>query len=258
MGGLDYKSNQAGKQPLTPVYRPGSGGIWPGMTSLASIVSLLVILAGSLFLAAPTLAQPAEKDCAALRAQATKKPNDLELRFRLAECYLNSGKVDAAKRELAFCIKYGGKTVVAIKAGKRLSELAESGRIEADIEKSRSELLARMEEEKKQASQRFDLEIKAIEKSTASEAEKERRMKAAFTRLKKEEERLTGDYQRRADLLASQRQVFLKSAGAHEKMRLVPALSNTRVRNYENLGDDSDIQDIPEEAPMKADQKKLR
>ena len=223
-----------------------------------AIACLSFVVAGVLPLTAPALALDSQKDCDAIRAMATKRPNDLELRYRLAECYLNTGKVDAAKRELALCIKYGGKSPVAARAGKRLTELRETRGIDADIEKSRSELLSRLEAEKKQASQRFDLEIKAIEKSTASEAEKERRMKAAFTKLKKEEERLTVDYQRRADQLASQRQDFMKSAGAHEKMRLVPALSNTRVRNYENLGDESDIQDIPEEAPMKADQKRLR
>lgn len=258
MGGLDHKGNQAGKQPLIPVYQPAPGGIWPGMIRSYAIACLSFVVAGLLPLTTPVFALDSPKDCAAIKALATKRPNDLELRYRLAECYLNTGKVDAAKRELSLCIKYGGKSPVALKAGKRLSELKESRGIDADIEKSRAELLARLEAEKKQASLRFDLEIKAIEKGTASEAEKERRMKAAFTRLKKEEERLTGDYQRRADQLASQRQVFMKSAGAHEKMRLVPALSNTRVRNYENLGDESDIQDIPEEAPMKADQKKLR
>lgn len=241
-----------------PVYQPATGGIWPGMIRSHIIACLSFVVAGVLPLTAPALALDSQKDCDAIRAMATKRPNDLELRYRLAECYLNTGKVDAAKRELALCIKYGGKSPVAARAGKRLTELRETRGIDADIEKSRSELLSRLEAEKKQASQRFDLEIKAIEKSTASEAEKERRMKAAFTKLKKEEERLTGDYQRRADQLASQRQVFIKSAGAHEKMRLVPALSNTRVRNYENLGDESDIQDIPEEAPMKADQKRLR
>ncbi|MBI1269969.1 tetratricopeptide repeat protein [bacterium] len=223
-----------------------------------SIACLSFLLAGALPAAAPAFALDLQNDCDAIRAMAAKRPNDLELRYRLAECYLNTGRVDAAKRELSLCIKYGGKSPVALLAGKRITELTESGRVEAEIEKVRSELLARLETEKKQASQRFDLEIKAIEKSTAGDAEKERRMKAAFTRLKKEEERLTSDYQRRADQLASQRQVFKKSAGAHEKMRLVPALSNTRVRNYENLGDESDIQDIPEEAPLKADQKKLR
>ena len=241
-----------------PVYQPAPGGIWPGMIRSHAIACLSFVVAGVLPLTAPALALDSQKDCDAIRAMATKRPNDLELRYRLAECYLNTGKVDAAKRELALCIKYGGKSPVAARAGKRLTELRETRGIDADIEKSRSELLSRLETEKKQASQRFDLEIKAIEKSTASEAEKERRMKAAFTKLKKEEERLTVDYQRRADQLASQRQDFMKSAGAHEKMRLVPALSNTRVRNYENLGDESDIQDIPEEAPMKADQKKLR
>lgn len=241
-----------------PVYQPAPGGIWPGMIRSHAIACLSFVVAGVLPLTAPALALDSQKDCAAIREMATKRPNDLELRYRLAECYLNTGKVDAAKREFSLCIKYGGKSPVAARAGKRLTELRETRGIDADIEKSRSELLSRLEAEKKQASQRFDLEIKAIEKSTASEAEKERRMKAAFTKLKKEEERLTGDYQRRADQLASQRQVFMKSAGANEKMRLVPSLSNSRVRNYENLGDESDIQDIPEEAPMKADQKRLR
>ncbi|MEZ4535399.1 MAG: tetratricopeptide repeat protein [Cyanobacteriota/Melainabacteria group bacterium] len=128
------------------------------------IACLSFVVAGVLPLTAPALALDSQKDCDAIRAMATKRPNDLELRYRLAECYLNTGKVDAAKRELALCIKYGGKSPVAARAGKRLTELRETRGIDADIE-SRSELLSRLEAEKKQASQRFDLEIKAIERA---------------------------------------------------------------------------------------------
>ncbi|MCA9803155.1 MAG: hypothetical protein KC777_14390, partial [Cyanobacteria bacterium HKST-UBA02] len=82
--------------------------------------------------------------------------------------------------------------------------------------------------------------------------EQERRMKQAYSELNKQEEEITGRYQKQADALLARKDRLLKQTSSTGSTRVVPKSSSMNVQSYENLGDQSEASEIPLERPLDA------
>ncbi len=200
------------------------------------------------------------------RRNLIRTPGNVNLRYYLADSYSRLGNKTAAIEQLQLCIKHGGRTNVAVLARKRIETLTGDksknknfAHLEKQIETRRKEILKELEAKKKVAAGKFDLRVKKIQQDQSlSESARERRLTRAFEDYKKEEQELTDTFQRRADQLASQKENVSRAAGSKGSVRVVPKLSDLRTRNYENLGNQSDLEDIPDEQPLKAKQNRLK
>lgn len=192
-----------------------------------------------------------------------KDQKDLKLRYYLADSYVKLGKREAALGHYRYCASQN-KSVIgnfAAEAIRRLQaddpEITDRAEFEKRLgEKTRSareRLLEQAEVEKKRAAENFDRKMKAITANKGlSPDEQERRMKQAYSELDRQEEEITGRYQKQADALLARQDRLLKQTAGTGSTRVVPKSSSMNVQSFENLGDESDASEIPLERPLDA------
>lgn len=193
----------------------------------------------------------------------SKSPKDLRLRYYLADCLIKLGKKDAALEHYQYCASQNNSVIgrYASEAIRRLKaddpEITDRAAFEKRLgEKTtgaRERLLEQAEEEKKKAAENFDRKMKAITANKGlSPDEQERLMKQAYSELNKQEEEITGRYQKQADALLARKDRLLKQTSSTGSTRVVPKSSSMNVQSYENLGDQSEAAEIPLERPLDA------
>ena len=197
----------------------------------------------------------------------SRHPEDMTMRYYYADCLMKVGRVEQARKEFLVVTKYSGdKELLSLskQALKSLGKETESQNKDTfdrkraiEIRAKRERYMEQAEAEKQAVMRLFDSKIESIQNSSLPEGQKENRLEQVYEELKRKTSEITLRYQKKADELLSRKNSFAGGDSA-SGMRVVPDLSGRNVQNYENLGDQSDIEFIPENPPLRAKAKQLK
>ncbi|MBS2006201.1 MAG: hypothetical protein JST01_04130 [Cyanobacteria bacterium SZAS TMP-1] len=199
------------------------------------------------------------------------EPNDFGTRYYLANTYLKLNKTEQAIVQYRACAnsgapnssnlaKYSSRALECLLKQKELNLMAASADKPSDkeIREFRQRLAKETQQEDQQIHREWSQALLRLSQNYDNRAFNRGYSPYEYRRMAQERAQIDQTYSKKLRELAEHEQVMLSQANCGTgRIRIAPALSSSKIKNYVNYGSDADAEYIPVDNALTAQARKL-